>query len=232
MTPDQTPPTAGLPSAVETLANDLFARRPDLTSARDGLIKTYIALVDTFDSRGILYICGNGGSFADAVHIKGELAKSFRKPRPINDPALCDRLAQTPLGDQLSDNLEAGLPVIVLGESHSLRSAYANDRDPDLIYAQELYSFAAHIKPGVLLAISTSGTAGNVIAAACLAQAHGLTTIAFTGSTGGSLAQIADIDWRVPGSGTPEIQENQVPLYHTLCLMLEANLLEKTADSA
>ena len=231
MTSDQTPPTTPLPAAVAALADELFNRRPDLASARPGLIDAYLALVETFNSAGVLYICGNGGSFADALHIKGELAKGFRKSRPLSDPVLTERLNQTPLGTQLLDNLQSGLPVIVLGESHSLRSAYANDRDPDLTYAQELHSFAAHLKTGALLAISTSGTATNVIAAACLAQAYGLTTIAFTGSTGGPLAQIANIDWRVPGAGTPAIQENQLPLYHALCAMLEAYFFDDP-DSA
>jgi len=109
----------------------------------------------------------------------------------------------------------------VLGESHGLRSAFENDRDPRFSYAQELNSFVPYIKTGVLMGISTSGNAQNVTAAMTLAGAYGLTTISFTGPDGGQLAKLADIPWRVPGENTPEIQENQLPLYHGLCMMIE-----------
>jgi len=128
------------------------------------------------------------------------------------------------MGKKLIANLEGGFPVIVLGESHSLRSAYENDRDPILSYAQELYSFTPLLRPSVFMGISTSGNAANVIAAITLAQANQFTTISFTGPAGGALAQLADIAWRVPGDSTAEIQENQVPLYHALCRMIEIHL--------
>jgi D-sedoheptulose 7-phosphate isomerase len=113
----------------------------------------------------------------------------------------------------------------VLGESHSIRSAYTNDRDPRFIYAQELNAFASNISPGVLLGISTSGSATNVIAAATLAKAYQFTTIAFTGPDGGTLAAMSDIAIRTPAApaATWRVQENQQCLYHALCLMLEAH---------
>jgi D-sedoheptulose 7-phosphate isomerase len=190
---------------------------------KPGLNEVYEVLVDIFARGGILYLCGNGGSFADAMHIKGELAKSFVKPRPVNDSNLTDKLKKSDMGKRLRENLERGLPVVVLGESHSLRSAYENDREGVFSYAQELNAFAERIKPGALLGISTSGNANNVIAAMTLAKAYGLVTISFTGPDGGQMAQIADIAWRAPGENTPEIQENQVPLYHALCKMIEAH---------
>ena len=228
-----------LPDKVHEVLEQTFTRYPLLESSREGLLRAYDAIASVFDQNGILYLCGNGGSFADALHIKGELAKRFETNRPIGDPELISRLNQSEVGKKLSANLEVGFPVIVLGESHSLRSAYENDRDPILSYAQELFSFTPlhnrrqHAQedlsmppiPGVLLGISTSGNAENVIAAMTLAKACQITTISFTGPQGGPLAKLADIDWRVPGDSTAEIQENQVPLYHALCRMIEIQLL-------
>ena len=227
--------TSPLPDNIHEIAEKTFSRYPSLVGSREGLLRAYDAIAAVFQQHGILYLCGNGGSFADAMHIKGELSKRFETSRPLRDPELISRLNQNDIGKQLIANLEVGFPVIVLGESHSLRSAYENDRDPTLAYAQELYSFTPlhnrkqHAQEdlsmppiaSVLMGISTSGNAANVIAAMTLAKATQFTTISFTGPQGGPLAQLADIDWRVPGDSTAEIQENQVPLYHTLCRMIE-----------
>jgi len=216
----QLPP---LPNPIVDIIDQLFQQRPRLNQARDGLIAVYRALAQTFEAGGVLYLCGNGGSFADALHIKGELAKSFEKPRPLADPKLIKQLQKKDPGPELIKQLEQGLPVIVLGESHSLRSAYENDKQTQFSYAQELNAFAAHLKTGVLMGISTSGRAQNVIAALTLARAYQLTTISFTGPAGGPMALLADIDWRAPGNTTAEIQENQPPLYHALCRMIETH---------
>ena len=148
------------------------------------------------------------------MHIKGELGKRFTLARPIGDPKVIDNLKALPHGEKILKELDVGLPVIVLGESHALRSAAENDCDPILAYAQELNSFAPHMQDGALLGISTSGNAKNVIAAMTLARAYGMTTISFTGPHGGPLAKLSDIDWRVVGETTAQIQENQLPLYH------------------
>ena len=222
MSPKEKPITP-LPHQIQDIVDELFRRRADLNPAREGLIQTYVALTELFGSGGILFLCGNGGSFADAVHIKGELAKSFETPHPISSAEVLAELEQSELGRELAGQLEQGFGVIVLGESHSLRSAFANDTHSQVSYAQELNSFAAHIKSGVLMGISTSGNSRNVNAAMTLARAYRFTTISFTGPAGGEAAQLADIGWRVPGGSTAEIQENQAPLYHGLCRMIEAH---------
>ena len=206
--------SAPLPDAIQIILENVFTRYPSLVGAQEGLLLAYDAITTVFEQHGILYLCGNGGSFADAVHIKGELAKRFETNRPIRDPGLIARLHQSEIGKKLIANLEGGFPVVVLGESHSLRSAYENDREPTLAYAQELYSFAS-------LHHQNQHAHASVIAAMTLAKAHQFTTISFTGPQGGPLAELADIDWRVPGDSTAAIQENQVPLYHTLCRMIE-----------
>lgn len=219
-TPDQ-PVTA---NPTDMLLADLFGRFPALAPLEAAVRAGLDATIDIFQRGGILYLCGNGGSFADAIHIKGELTKSFASPRPLTDAALTGRLAATDIGRELLANLEMGLPVVVLGESHSLRSAYANDRDPVWCYAQELHAFADSIPHGLLLALSTSGKARNVLGAATLAQAYGMKVISLTGPDGGPLARMADIAWRTPGTQTFEVQEFHLPLYHTFCLILEARL--------
>lgn len=211
-----------LPTAVQAILDQLIMRSPHLQGSCPGLIRAYQALADNFQKGGILYLCGNGGSFADCIHIKGELAKQFEMKRPLRDPQIIENLQESEWGELLVDKLEAGLPVVVLGESHALRSAFENDKDPVLSYAQELYSFIGRVRPGVFMGLSTSGGAKNVNAALALAQACGLVTISFTGPKGGTLARAADIDWRAPGATTALIQENQIALYHTLCQMLEA----------
>jgi D-sedoheptulose 7-phosphate isomerase len=215
-----------LPENVRRIAEAVFAQRPDFQPGQDGLIQAYKTVVEVFDRGGILYICGNGGSFADAVHIKGELGKSFASLRPMTDAGVIAKLNATAVGKKLATGLEMGFPVVVLGESHSLRSAYANDRDAELIYAQELNSFAGHIKTGALLGISTSGNSRSVIAAMTLAAAYGIPTIALTGPDGGDMAKPATIPWRAPGTTTYAIQENQVVLYHAWCRMIEAHYFE------
>lgn len=220
--PDHLPP---LPSDVIALTHELLARRTDLESARDGLLRSCAAIIKAFTEGGPLYLCGNGGSFADAIHIKGELAKSFERKRPIRDPRVIEKLRQSALGQRLLEVLEGGMPVVVLGESHGLRSAFENDKSAEFSYAQELNSFIRWIKAGVWLGISTSGNAKNVLAAAALAKAYGLTTIGFTGPDGGQLAPQVEIPWRVPGDRTATIQENQQVLYHTLCRMIEVGSL-------
>ncbi len=212
-----------LPPSIVDIIDQLFQQRPHLESARQGLVSSYRALAHLFEVGGIFYLCGNGGSFADAVHIKGELAKGFESPRPITNSEIIGRLQKSEPGPELAGQLEQGLPVIVLGESHSLRSAYENDRQGRFSYAQELNAFAAHIKPGVLMGISNTGNAQKVIAPFAVAPAKTLTTISFTGPGGGRMAPKAEIDWRAPGESTAEIQENQTPLYHALCRMIETH---------
>ena len=127
------------------------------------------------------------------------------------------------MGRQLLDTLELGFPVVVLGESHALRSAFENDRDPVFSYAQELNAFLHGLRDGVFFGISTSGNAQNVLAAMSVAKAYQCPTISFTGPGGGDLANLADLPVKAPGQSTADVQENQFPLYHLLCKLIEAH---------
>ena len=197
----------------------LLKRHPELESAAADLARAYVAIARSQAAGGILFLAGNGGSMADALHISGELLKSYKRPRPLAE-GLRRRLATQPDGEALVRSLEGGLRAVVLGANPSLASAVANDNpERDMGFAQELLALA---RPGdVLLGISTSGTARNVRHAVSVAWARGLTTIALTGADGGPLAQQVDIAIRAPAHRTDRVQEQHIALYHCLCEMLE-----------
>jgi D-sedoheptulose 7-phosphate isomerase len=198
----------------------MLAVHPELAPVIEALIAGYHAIVASQERGGCLYLCGNGGSFADALHISGEMLKSYTLPRPL-DPDLAAKLAQAGSdGEMLGQVLQSGLRAIVLGLNHSLSSALENDVSaPAIGYAQELLVLA---HPGdTLLGISTSGNAQNVCYAAQVAHALGVTVVSLTGKAGGGLAPLADIAVRAPATQTDRVQEQHVHLYHCLCEMLE-----------
>jgi D-sedoheptulose 7-phosphate isomerase len=198
----------------------MLTGHPELASTTKDLIAAYRALVDVQDRGGCLYLCGNGGSLADALHISGEMLKSYTLPRPLNDDLKARLAGAGPDGEMLGQVLEGGLRATVLGLNHSLSSALENDVSaPAIGYAQELLVMA---RPGdALLGISTSGNARNVRYAAQVARALGVTVLSLTGAGGGRLAPLADVAIRAPVTQTDRVQELHVHLYHCLCEMLE-----------
>ncbi len=178
------------------------------------------ALVQGFTAHRRLLLCGNGGSCADAMHIAGELMKSFKIPRPLSD-AEKSRFEQSDSAEILTVHLERGLPCIALGLNHSLFTAIQNDKTAAALqYAQELSVLGE--RGDMLMGISTSGTAQNVLYAVSTARALGMKTFALTGLAGGKLAQLADIAIKAPETSTESVQELHIIIYHTLCAMLEA----------
>ncbi|PID57847.1 phosphoheptose isomerase [candidate division KSB3 bacterium] len=179
----------------------------------------FSVLKTRFEAGGRLFLCGNGGSCADCIHIAGELMKTFKLPRPLS-VARKACFAGLEFEEQLTAYLQEGLPCHVLGLNPGLASAIQNDNTfSGLQYAQELYGQG---KAGdVLLGISTSGNALNVRYAASVAKALGMTVIALTGSGGGELAKHADRAIRVPETETYKVQEQHLIVYHTLCMWLE-----------
>jgi D-sedoheptulose 7-phosphate isomerase len=207
-------------------ASDEVSSDYEVPSFWDPFISAAATVISrAFRTGGTLYLCGNGGSFADALHISGELNKRFVRPRPI--PAgHANRLRALPNGEMLAERLEAGMRAIALGANPALSSAIDNDSpEKGLAFAQELYSLA---RPGdVLLAISTSGEAGNVLNAVTVAKALGLTIVALTGARESRLATAADIALQAPATATAEIQQHHMRMYHELCDLLEADLTER-----
>ncbi len=200
----------------------MLARHPELSSTADDLVAAYRAIARTWEQEGCLYLCGNGGSMADAMHISGELLKSYTLPRPLDADTRAQLFQAGPDGELLGQALERGLRAMVLGLNHSLDSALGNDvSTPAIEYAQELLAMS---RPGdALLGISTSGNARNVRYAAQVARALGVTVISLTGKGGGALAPLADIPVRAPATATDRVQELHVHLYHCLCEMLEVH---------
>ena len=207
------------PPAVGTLYQKLLVHET-LHLVAPAMASAYLALTRLFLAGGTLYICGNGGSMADAIHISGELLKSFIRQRPLPIDVK-SRLFVEPDGAALANSLQSGLRVHVLGLNPALLSAAANDLPLEgIAYAQELVALA---RPGdTLLAISTSGKARNVHLAVSTARALQMTTIGMTGAEPNPLADRVNIAIVVPEKETFRVQELHQVLYHQLCLMLEA----------
>lgn len=199
---------------------ELVERYPVLDVVKDDVRKAYELLEACYEQGGKLLIAGNGGSCADAEHIVGELMKGFVKRREVSDSfAECLRNADEVRGAELAKKLQGGLPAIALTGHAGLSTAYLNDVDGDLIFAQQTYGYG---RPGdVLIGISTSGNAKNVMYAMTVAKALGMKTIGLTGKDGGALKREADVSVVVPETETFKIQELHLPVYHALCLMLE-----------
>ncbi|MDB0063128.1 D-sedoheptulose 7-phosphate isomerase [Crocinitomicaceae bacterium] len=151
-------------------------------------------LVDCFKNGNKVYWCGNGGSAADAQHLSAELSGRYYFDRP-------------PL------NSEA------LHVNTSYITAVANDYSFDEIYARAIQAFGS--KGDVLIGMSTSGNSGNVLRALERARELGITTVAFTGETGGKMMDAADFLINIPSTDTPRIQECHMLIGHTLCEIIE-----------
>lgn len=198
----------------------LIERYPQLSCIADDLYSSYKLIEDSYKIGGKLLIAGNGGSAADAEHIVGELMKGFKLPRKVDD-TFATRLCGTneELGNVLAQNLQGALPAIALDGHPALSTAYMNDCEPLLCFAQQVNGYG---KEGdVFLGISTSGNSKNVLYAAVTARAKGMKIIGLTGAKNSKLEQMSDVCIKVPQTETYMIQELHLPVYHCLCLMLE-----------
>ncbi|WP_283127996.1 SIS domain-containing protein [Allofournierella massiliensis] len=198
----------------------LMERYPQLSGIREDFINAYLTLEKCYENGGKLLIAGNGGSAADAEHIVGELMKGFRSPRRLQDNYK-DALMQEnkELGEVLASNLQGALPAIALDGHSSLTTAYMNDCEPLLCFAQQVNGYG---KEGdVFLGISTSGNSRNILYAGTVAKAKGMKVIGLTGEKESQLSRMADVCIRVPQVETYMIQELHLPVYHCICLMLE-----------
>ena len=205
---------------------ELFARYPQLEVCKDDIQKSIDAIIECYKAGGKVMICGNGGSSSDSGHIVGELMKGFLKMRPLSEEKRAEMKKNNPeISDELMDNLQGSLSAINLTENSALVSAFANDCDPKLSYAQQVLGHAR--KGDVLIGLSTSGNSGNVIDACHVAKALGITTITLTGRDGGILKRMSDIGVVVPEQETFKIQELHLPVYHCICAMVEEYFYKK-----
>ena len=151
-------------------------------------------IAHAFAEGGRLLVCGNGGSAADAQHIVAEFVGRYLRER-------------------------APYSAIALSTNTSALTAIGNDYGFDEVFARQVH---AHGRPGdVLLAISTSGTSPNVLAAVAAAREAGMKVIALSGRDGGTLIDDCDVCLVVPVDSTPRIQETHILLAHVLCELVE-----------
>jgi D-sedoheptulose 7-phosphate isomerase len=158
-------------------------------------------LLNCITSGGKVLACGNGGSAGDAQHFAAELVGRFERERP-------------------------GLPAISLATDTSILTAVGNDYGYQQVFSKQVQALG---QPGdVLLAISTSGNSGNVIAAIEAAHEKDMAVIALTGKGGGRIgAMLSDRDMHicVPHDRTARIQEVHLLVIHCLCEALDVSLL-------
>lgn len=193
--------------------NKLLSYYPELAACRESIEEAVDLIVKTYEQKGKLLLCGNGGSSSDCEHIAGEMLKSFICPRTVTDPSI---------PEDLRTGLQGSLPAIPLPSIMAAFTATLNDMDPAMVYAQLLYGLGN--KGDLLIAISTSGNAENVLRAARLAKSMGIGVLALTGEKGGALATVADLTIRVPANETYRVQEYHLPVYHYLCATVEKRL--------
>jgi len=151
-------------------------------------------MVEVFKRGNKILLCGNGGSAADAQHIAAEFVGRFKRERK-------------------------SLPAIALTTDTSVLTALANDYSYDLVFARQVEGLGQ--KDDLLIAISTSGTSKNVIAAARKAKEMGITVVGFTGKSGSDLQKVSDLIFLAGSEKTPHIQEMHITALHAISEAVE-----------
>jgi D-sedoheptulose 7-phosphate isomerase len=157
-------------------------------------------MVTALQNGNRIYFCGNGGSAADAQHLAAEFSGRF----------YIDRDA---------------LPAEALHCNTSYLTAVANDYSYDVVYARLIKGLGT--KGDFLVGLSTSGNSGNIIKAFEVAREKGITTVGFTGDTGGKMKDLSDYLLNVPSKNTPRIQESHILLGHIICELVEEKYFAK-----
>lgn len=197
----------------------LLTRYPALEQCRTQIEAAAETLIDTYRQGGKLMVCGNGGSCADSAHIVGELMKAFARPRGLAEAQRAALRNVGPEGAAMAQALQQGLPAIDLTAQAGLNTAFLNDVDPALCFAQQAFVYA---QPGdILMGLSTSGNSDNVIKAGIAAKAKGAHLIGLTGERECRMDGLFDTVIHVPARKTYQVQEYHLPVYHALCLAVE-----------
>jgi len=169
------------------------------TSGLETVAAAAEAITKTLKQNGRVYICGNGGSAADAQHIAGELVGKFERQRK-------------------------GLAVVALTTDTSVITSISNDYGYENVFARQVEALVG--EGDILWAISTSGASKNVIAAAELAKKKGARVLAFTGADNSKLEQIADICFCANDKSTARSQEIHQLGFHIICDLVEQSFCE------
>ena len=211
------------------MLNDLFVRYPKLETSRKDIEYAARLLAACYQDGNKLLLCGNGGSYADCLHIAGELMKGFREKRSLPAEKRAEMAQRAPgIPAQYLQKLQMALPAIALGEEGALTTAVCNDIEPELCFAQQVLGYGA--AGDVLLCISTSGNAKNVIAAAQVAKGLGLSVLGLSGADFGVLHAVCDVCICVPERETYRVQELHLPVYHALCMYVEQTLFPSASE--
>ena len=191
----------------------LYEKYPVLEECKQEIETAIQMILDTYQKGGKLLLCGNGGSCSDCEHIVGELMKGFLLPRLVTDERIPECLRK---------NLQGSLPAISLTSQSAILSAFANDVEPSMVYAQMVYGYAK--ENDLFIGLSTSGNSQNVVNAAEVAKALGIKTIALTGQKESKLSEVCNIAIKVPETDTYKIQELHLPVYHYICATVEERM--------
>ena len=210
-------------NTTKLIYDELLIKYPALNSCGSDILNAFEILKNTYTEGNKTLTCGNGGSAADSEHIVGELMKNFKKCRKPNQERI-NNLPECQESEQLKKVLEGNLPAISLTSHISLSTAYANDKEPSAVFAQQLSGLGE--KGDTLIAISTSGNSLNCVYACLVAKAKGLNVVALTGIKESKLSALSDVTIRVPEMETYKIQELHLPVYHALCAMLEEEFFD------
>ena len=189
---------------------NLLSRYHSLTNSRADILKAKEMLINTYKNGGKVLVCGNGGSAADSEHIVGELMKGFLSKRKVSDERI---------PEELRKHLQGALPAISLVSQSAILSAYINDVEPDMMYAQLVYGYGK--ENDLLICLSTSGNSKNTVKACEVAKCIGLKVVSMTGSKESQLSKISDCTIRVSEEETFKVQELHLPVYHYLCAEAE-----------
>ncbi|MEQ8768801.1 MAG: D-sedoheptulose 7-phosphate isomerase [Planctomycetota bacterium] len=196
-TPASNLDTAKAHEIIETArARHIAAVEATLETYRDRITAAADAIVQSLAGGGTLFLCGNGGSAADAQHIAAEFVGRYQVERQ-------------------------GLSAVALTVDTSILTCISNDYSFEQVFARQV---RALMKPGdVLLAISTSGKSPNVLEAAKAAREIGGHVIALTGGQGGPLAELGELSFVIPSDETARIQECHILIGHLICQLVDAS---------
>lgn len=207
------------------MIDNLIKRYPSLKGIENEIKTATDILYNCYKNGGKILLCGNGGSASDCEHIAGELLKGFLSKRKMPDS---DAEKLEILGDgkeYFVNNLQRGIPAISLPSQLGVISAFCNDVEPDLVYAQLVYAYKSD--NDVLVGLSTSGNSKNVVNAFKVAKAFNLKTVAFTGNMPCKLDEFSSVSIKAPETETYKVQEYHLAIYHAICAELELRAFNK-----
>lgn len=185
---------------IDEIEASIDVKRCTLEAQAPMIVAIAERVIETFRRGGKLLLCGNGGSAADAQHIAAEFVSRFRRER-------------------------RGLPAIALTTDTSILTAIGNDYGYERVFARQVEALG---RPGdVVIGISTSGISASVIAAMRAARDGGMTTIGFTGASGGTLVDHVDLCLCIPSHNTARIQEVHITVAHVVCEIVERALFDE-----